>query len=433
MLRSAGESKSLGRGNVQRAAGGIRPPRIYLDLSRLIFAAWNRTPVGIPRVELAYAEYLIANFPDELHFVVLDALGRLRILERRRATEFIAAITHYWNANVASNRTYLSIALRNLDIHARLLFGITSLFRTVRSSDRPSVYIICSQLHFENAPMIERLKRSEKLRLVYFVHDIIPTTFPEYFPPDAEDRCRRRMVTAGRLADLIIASSQDTATEFRRNFAPGMDQSSIVVAALGVGLSPEAKAPAEPSSSSPYFVMVGTIEPRKNHLLILNLWRTFHRELGEMAPRLILVGSRGWENENVIDMLERSPGLATLVQERGRVSDEEMTRLLVGARALLMPSFAEGYGLPLAEALALGVPALCSDIPVFREIAGAVPEFIDPLDGPGWNRVILDFLPHDSPRRKAQLARLHAWRAPTWSEHFQKVIPALKLSGERAQ
>jgi glycosyltransferase involved in cell wall biosynthesis len=85
-------------------------------------------------------------------------------------------------------------------------------------------------------------------------------------------------------------------------------------------------------------------------------------ELGAAAPRLVLIGQRGWETENAIDMLERCPTLRGVVFERANVPDVEAARLVKGARALLLPSFAEGFGFPLVEALALGVPVLCSDL-----------------------------------------------------------------------
>ena len=72
---------------------------------------------------------------------------------------------------------------------------------------------------------------------------------------------------------------------------------------------------------------------------------------GNQAPRLLIVGSRGWENENVLDLLDRCTALKDHVVELGAVSDIRLAALLRSTRALLMPSFAEGFGLPVAEAL----------------------------------------------------------------------------------
>jgi hypothetical protein len=135
----------------------------------------------------------------------------------------------------------------------------------------------------------------------------------------------------------------------------------------------------------------------------------------------VLVGQRGWETENVVDMLERCPALRGTVIEHNALPDAEMVRLLKGARALLLPSFAEGFGFPVIEGLELGVPALCSDIPALRETGGSVPEFLDPLDGPGWRAAILDYATPGSPRREAQLKRLAGWEPPRWETHFASV------------
>jgi len=133
-----------------------------------------------------------------------------------------------------------------------------------------------------------------------------------------------------------------------------------------------------------YFVVCGTIEPRKNHLLLLNIWRELAHELGAATPKLVLVGARGWDNENVVDMLERCDGVRRHVIESGRLSSPALRNLLMGARALLMPSFAEGYGLPVVEALAVGAPVIASDIESFRSVRRAGLTLVDATDGPAW-------------------------------------------------
>jgi glycosyltransferase involved in cell wall biosynthesis len=139
------------------------------------------------------------------------------------------------------------------------------------------------------------------------------------------------------------------------------------------------------------------------------------------VPLLVLIGQRGWETENVVDMLDRCPALRGTVIEHNTLPDSEMVGLLKGARALLLPSFAEGFGFPLIEAFGVGVPALCSDIPALRETGGAVAEYLDPLDGPGWRAAILDYAAPGSARRAAQLDRLSGWRPPLWQDHFAGV------------
>jgi glycosyltransferase involved in cell wall biosynthesis len=109
------------------------------------------------------------------------------------------------------------------------------------------------------------------------------------------------------------------------------------------------------------------------------------------------------------------------VFEENSCSDAQLSTWLRHARALLFPSFVEGYGMPLVEALSIGLPVIASDLPVFREIAGDIPDYADPLDGPRWTQLILDHARADSPRRVAQFEKLPRFRQPTWSGHMHVV------------
>jgi glycosyltransferase involved in cell wall biosynthesis len=222
------------------------------------------------------------------------------------------------------------------------------------------------------------------------------------------------------LTDAVIVNSAVT----RNAFLPYLERAGrnppVLVAPFGVDL-PRLAEHKLPSLKEPYFVCIGTIEARKNHLLLLNLWRQLAAELGNAAPALVLIGQRGWETESAIDMLERSPALRDLVFERSNLPDAEAMRLLKGAQALLLPSFAEGFGFPLIEALAQGVPVLCSNLAALRENGGDVPEYLDPLDGLGWRAAVIDYSAPASPRRAAQLRRMRGWRAPSWEHHFAEV------------
>jgi glycosyltransferase involved in cell wall biosynthesis len=261
---------------------------------------------------------------------------------------------------------------------------------------------------------IEALRR-QGCRFVPLIHDLIPLLHPEYARQGQAEKHRRRIATTARLADAILVNSAATAADLEPWLSGRDTPLPIRVAPLGI-VTPEVQAP--PVALRPYFVVLGTIEPRKNHLLLLNLWRQMAATLGPAAPRLVVIGRRGWENENIIDMLERCAAIDGLVEETGPLPDREVASLLRGARALLFPSFAEGFGLPLAEALALGVPVIASDLPALREVGGAVPDYLDPLDGAGWRNAVVDYARPDSAARRAQLARLPGWTPPSWSKHF---------------
>nr|WP_255720804.1 glycosyltransferase [Acuticoccus kalidii] len=184
---------------------------------------------------------------------------------------------------------------------------------------------------------------------------------------------------------------------------------------------------------APYFLVISTIEARKNHLLLLNLWRRLVDDIGPDAPKLIIAGKRGWEAQTPIAMLDRGDQISNAVYEAGAVPDNALDLLRRNATAVLMPSFVEGFGMPVAEALAVDTPVIASDIPVFRETAGSAAELIDPLDGPAWREAILDYAAPDSPRRAAALARAKAYTPPTWDAYFDSVHAFLEqVIGEPA-
>ncbi|HTV46608.1 MAG TPA: glycosyltransferase family 1 protein [Stellaceae bacterium] len=413
---------------------GIGPdgPPIILDISRLLSRAGRDTPTGIDRVELAYAEHLCAA-PVPVQFAVSDAFGRFGLVPRQAAIGYVAALGAVWRGTdlAASHDRRLERIASRLRLDA-VLRGAGALRTRLAAGPEPSVYLLVSHFRLEARRALARLKGSGRTRLVCLIHDLIPIEFPEYAKPGQDRRHRQRIETAAALADAIIVASTAVGDAFRPYLQRAGRSPPVLVAPFGWHLPKPPPIPSAPHrpNPSPYFVCVGTIEARKNHLLLLNVWRRLAAEFGAAAPRLVLIGQRGWLTQHVIDMLERSPALNGLVIERNTLRDAEMAELIGGARALLQPSFAEGFGFPVIEALALGVPVLCSDLPALRQTGGAVPDYLDPLDGNGWRAAIVDYAAPQSPRRAAQLQRLAHWRPARWQDHFTAVHQLLAQFAE---
>jgi glycosyltransferase involved in cell wall biosynthesis len=380
---------------------------LLLDVSRLIWRRWvGCTPTGIDRVCLAYLERFGA--------------GALAMVQRRR-----------WRGvldDKASKDLFALLREPGPDFRARLVRQAAGwpLRRVAEAKLEGALYLNIGHTGLDEPSLADWIRR-HRLKAVYFVHDLIPLTHPEYCREGESERHQRRMATVLASAAGVIGNSRHTLGElsaFARRTGRAMPPA--VAALLGseqLAAEPEREAQ-EPSGRS-HFVALGTIEGRKNHLLLLQLWLRLGEELGERVPRLLIVGRRGWEAEQVLDLLDRSAQLRRNVVELSDCSDGEVAGLLRSARALLFPSFAEGYGLPVAEALRNGTPVIASDLDVFREIAGNVPDYLDPLDGPAWRQAILDYSADPSPRREAQLERLKELELPSWRAHFEAVEPWL--------
>lgn len=388
---------------------------VVLDLSRLLGRAYHTTPTGIDRVEFVYARELLARIPDRLRFAAVHPAGgyygRLSTAAVRQFLSFTDARWH--SRDVLPMKTVRSAAMRHL---------LALRPRPTPVPAGPRVYLQASPHHLENRALVAAILKSERAKLVTLVHDIIPLTHPEYARENGRVEHRERMRTIDALASGVIGNSQATIDAIRTRVNGGGADRILRVAHLGTEMDDALAVTAPLDDAGPYFVCVATIEPRKNHLLLLNVWRRLVETMGAGAPRLVLVGRRGWENENAIDMIERCRALGAHVIEESNMSDRQMAALLAGARALLLPSFAEGFGMPVAEALAAEVPVICSDIAALREVGRDVPDYLDPIDGTGWLNAIADYSTPDSAMRAAQVGRMRGWVPTLWSHHFDIVM-----------
>jgi glycosyltransferase involved in cell wall biosynthesis len=374
-----------------------------LDVSRLLDRRLRRRlPTGIDRVGMEYVRHFGPQSTALVH-----AAGQWIELSARDSARLFAGLLSEPSDSRRFNAMIAWLVAKALPRSIGARFASRRLLLNTGHSG------------LEQPGYAHSLRRSA-LRPVFFVHDLIPLSYPEYCRPGESTRHRIRMQTVLTTARGIIVNSQATLEAMQEYAAE--EQQPMPPAAVAPLAPPQwPLAGNEPPLQAPYFIMLGTIEPRKNHWLILHVWRQLIARLGAAAPRLLVVGQHGWECENVVDMLERCAVLKGFVFERSRCSDAELATCMQHAQALLFPSFAEGYGMPLVEALALGLPVIASDLPAFREVGGTVPEYLDPLDGRRWADLIVDYASPESPCRRAQVRRLAGFAAPTWPAHFAQV------------
>ena len=374
--------------------------KILIDVTRLLIRLMQEhIPTGVDRICLAYVRQYGKSARAVLH------RGRFGgVLSRRASQELFSLLLepgdNFFRSAVGLIAKSLPMPLLKHKSAGRFLFNV-------------------GHSGLERPRYAQWLVR-KKVRPIIMVHDLIPITHPEFCRCGEDRRHAARMKNVLKTAAGVVTNSQSTLEALSRFAAlSGCAMPPAVTALPGGGILPQPLGPRP--LAEPYFVMLGTIEPRKNHWMVLQVWRHLIELHGPAAPRLVVIGQRGWKCENVVDLLERSSPLRGFVLERSDCSDAEVVTYLQHAQALLFPSFAEGCGLPVIEALNLGVPVIASSLPVFLEIAGHVPEYLDPMDGKGWLALIEDYRLPDSPRRAAQLQRMPRIKPPTWQTHFQAV------------
>jgi len=189
----------------------------------------------------------------------------------------------------------------------------------------------------------------------------------------------RSMDRAGR----IIADSRSTADDLLSQF-PDASRGKVEVIHLGVG--PEyrpadaetvAEIRRELGAPEGYLLFVGTLEPRKNLPTLLNAWEVL-RDADPDFPPLLLAGGTGWHSDKVQRRIERLTGHG--VRHLGRPSDAELVRAYQGATAFAYPSLYEGFGLPVLEAMACGVPCVTADVSSLPEVVGDAGLLVNPRD-----------------------------------------------------
>ena len=304
----------------------------------------------------------------------------------------------------------------------RFALGFIRLLLRRRQSGRGRLYLNLGHTGLNQKGLADWIQRTG-VRPIYFVHDLIPIAQPQFCRPGELDKHRRRMLAVLETAEAVIGNSQATLDDLASFAAAnGRPLPPAIAAWLG---SKQPNREHHVPGSAPVFVVLGTIEARKNHILLLDIWARLVPRLGESAPTLLFIGQRGWECDDVFDRLETDDRLGGKVVELNECSDVEAVNYLAGARALLFPSLAEGFGLPMVEALAVGTPVIASDLPVFREIGQGIPDLIDPAKIDEWEEAVVAYCNPENPRRRAQLDRLINFALFTWRDHFAAIGPWL--------
>jgi glycosyltransferase involved in cell wall biosynthesis len=371
---------------------------LLIDVTRLIWRRWvGRQPTGIDRVCLAYVEH----FGPVAQAVVQHPRTR-KILDRESSSVLFELLTHpggHFRRDLV--RAAVRLAPR----------------RGARGGGR--IYLNAGHTGLNDEGFVTWVKRAN-VRPVYFVHDLIPIMHPEFCRTGERDKHLQRMRSVLSTAAGVITNSQATLDDLSA-FATSENMPSPTGIAAFLGSDALPPSGSAPEAGRCTFVILGTIEARKNHLMLLHVWSRIVQQMGHSAPRLLVIGQRGWECDQVFNLLSRSELLKGAVTEINQCNDASLAGYLRQARALLFPSLVEGYGLPLVEALRCNTPVIASDLPVFREIAGDVPEYLDPLDGPAWQRAVLNYSDVGSITRCSQIRRIGRYQPPTWQDHFEAV------------
>ncbi|KUO51803.1 MAG: hypothetical protein APF82_09685 [Sphingomonadales bacterium BRH_c42] len=383
---------------------------LLLDVSRMVWRRWTGTrSTGIDRICHAWIEH----YGPRAQAVIIHRHGQ--------------AILPFQTSQVLFKLLTLPERARGDVMRFRMALGALAVRRGAHLRDRLDgrgrFWLNPGHTGLDRLGVAEWVRRRH-LRPIHLVHDLIPITHPQFCREGEDERHRRRMRTVLDTASGVVANSAHT-LDTLREFAVAEERMLPPTTVAWPGTPALPSVPPQPDGE-PTFVILGTIEGRKNHALLLAVWRQLLSGEGiATKPRLLIVGRRGWQADDVFAELD-SGAFGDSIVELGPLDDNRLADVLSRSRALLFPSIAEGYGIPLVEALAAKVPVIANDLPVFREIGQGVPELLPADDLAAWQDAICDYAKDQSPHRLAQVSRLEGFRVPGWPEHFAQIDALLQ-------
>jgi glycosyltransferase involved in cell wall biosynthesis len=239
---------------------------------------------------------------------------------------------------------------------------------------------------------------------VLTLHDLSPWMDPNWHSESDRVRSRTPILLRLGLAGMVITPSEAVRKQAIERFRLTASRVVAIPHAAASAFRPVAHGPGE----RPYILYVGTIEPRKNLPMLIDAWREFH---SDYAVDLVIAGRR---REDAAE-IAHEPGLRVL----GLTGEEELPSLISGALAVVYPSYYEGFGLPVLEAMQCGAAVIASNDPAVAEVAGGAAILVDARDCRAWVEALRAIVPNPEKLSELRAKALRRAAEFTWTKTAQ--------------
>ena len=398
---------------------------IWIDIADLlIFLRYNRHPSGIQRVQLELLRQAMARPGQAAIITTMPWDGRIWCLSQRRIAAMLRLLDSKGGGTAA-----MSAVIEDL------------LATAVEAAPQPGLVLFQPGAFWiggGNPPLHHRV-RAAGMKVVPLIHDLIPVRMPEVCVANLVEEFSTALGEAAHSFDAIIANSTHTATDIAA-FMARHAYSRVPIVAVPLAHRLSEAPPAAPVwtkqiaslRDTPFVLCVGTIEPRKNQVLLLRVWAAL-LDQGLEPPLLVIAGKRGWLTDQFDAELEWLAALRKRVKIMSDLSDAEIDTLYSQCLFTSFPSLAEGWGLPVGESLARGRVCVCSDRDSMPEVGGAAAITIDPLDVTAATAVFRRLIFTPGALAQAERTLRENFRPRSWPEVTEAMFTALAdLAGQPA-
>lgn len=285
-------------------------------------------------------------------------------------------------------------------------------------------------------PHLERdleLWRKDGVRLAFLVYDLLPVLRPEWFPPKTPSNMERWLGVLARQADQCICISNTVAADLKAALKQRTQGSLPSISTIPLGWDLGASNPSRGLPANIELIRawldqrrtilaVGTIEPRKGYDQLLDAMSLLWKRSPSDITSLLVIGRRGWKTEALQERLLNHPEHGKRLMWLAEASDELLAKIYQSAAGLVAASRGEGFGLPLIEALANGLPVLARDIPVFREIGGDRFDYFSDEEAEAFSGRVAAWL-EKSNRPPSSISD----ELPSWADSAHALVAAMGL------
>lgn len=343
---------------------------------------------------------------------------------------YLMEILAAWNRNRSIEHEFVifvtSRALRHLDS-----LGLDGRFRFVEAPDNRHFRVLWQQtvmawhvarlrvaVHWGTGFVLPLLSTRP---MVVTIHDLTFQLFPSvhehikryYFPA--------MIKAAVNKARSVIAISESTRDDLHRLLPRSRGKTVVTLLAARTLLPGLKQEGAGDRDGDAYLLFVGTVEPRKNLERLIAAWQSIDPP-DRRGVRLVIVGATGW----LVDRLLSQSSTGDAIEFKGFVGDDELARLMRRATAFVYPSLYEGFGLPVLEAMAQGIPVMTSDVGATREVAGAAALLVDPASTSSIRNGLLRLLNDEALRGELSRRGMERAASFSWERAAMETLAAIE-------
>ena len=383
-----------------------KDPIVYYDLTRLISRSQKPFATGIDRVDFEYLKQHLNDNRIKLRCIALVD-DQIKVLDASIVQKYINDLDHVWSglplvncpSSCLKENNYLNaIWFKRFRLKNLGLLSFNSL-DFAKDQELQSFYFNASHVGILSlkSKVCEKFFRSFKGKVVAYIHDLIPLTHKKFSTKAASKKLKHYLQNAINYNHTILFNSKTTKQTFFNfyNLDSNHFRSIVQYPIIEKTLKGLVRKSVEDLVKESCFVSIGTIEPRKNHIFLLKIWKKMILNTDKHIPKLVIVGKRGWKNRNTFKLLDRLKAISDRIVEINDANDVEVDFLAKRSKAVLFPSLIEGFHISVHELLLNNIMFVGSNIETHREIleyhTNEKNTYLLPLHEKLWHELILNY------------------------------------------